>query len=278
MECKVVSELIPSVLDGELRADERPSIERHLNECSRCRNELELQSMAKRIVQHRLHRVAAPQELSHRIFSTLQLESEPVRGFRWADIAPFRLSWKPLVAFGGALAIILVVFLMPSSKSQHSHAGYINTSDGDIIYQTYDNFDKLLTGSMAPQISSNDPFDVEQFFAQKANFKVSVPKMKRCKLMGGSYSSFHNAPVAHLVYKRGNSLIYLYQVKLQDVLDENALQLPEDVKQELLANCSYIQNHQPNCTFLIRIVDSTVCCYVADVPKEELLSYVEEIQ
>ncbi len=181
MDCKIVSELIPSVLDGELRADERPSVERHLNECSQCRNELELQSMAKRIIQYRLPRVTAPPELSQRIFSSLQLESEPVRGFRWADIAPFRLSWKPLVAFGGALALILLVFLMPGSKAPHTHVGYQAPNDGDIIHQTYDNYDKLLTGSMAPQISSNDQFDVQQFFAQKADFKVNVPKMKKLK-------------------------------------------------------------------------------------------------
>ena len=276
MNCNDVSELIPSVLDGELRADERIAVEQHLNACPRCHKELELHSMTKRLIQQRLHRIPAPPELVNQIFTSLAGDSVPERSTPFRDLVPFRITWKPIAAFAGVLAVFVILLLLPSSKTPRSHAGFVAPIDDDIIHQTYDNYDKFLTGSMLPQISSNDSFDVQQFFTQKVDFKVNVPKMNRCKLVGGSVSHHRTAPVAHVVYKYGDQMIYLYQVKLQDVLDGNALILPGDVKEELMQNCSYIRNHQPDCTMIIRIMDSTVCCFVADVPREQMLSYIDD--
>ncbi|TAK55517.1 MAG: hypothetical protein EPO24_12080 [Bacteroidetes bacterium] len=274
MNCKEVSELLPVVLDGELRPEERPSIESHLNECATCRNELELHSMAKRIVQLRLQRVPAPPELTARLFDSVQKESEMRHAsFSWRNVMPFHLTWKPVAAFGVVLVALAMVYLLPSSKPRHAHT---YPYDADIIHQTFNNFDKLVAGTLMPQISSNDYFDVQQFFAQKASFKVEVIKMNPCKLKGGMFSKYNNAQVAHLVYDNGGQPIYVYQVNLRDILDENPLMLPCDVKEELLQTGWYIRSHSTDCTMILRLVDSTVCCAVADLPKEELLSYLND--
>ncbi|MBI3189380.1 MAG: zf-HC2 domain-containing protein [Ignavibacteriales bacterium] len=273
MNCKNVSELITAVLDGELRADERPSIEQHLEQCTHCRNEFELHRMAKRIVQQRLPRVVVPPEVQANIFAQLHQQSLTPAVSSWFNRNPFRFTWKPVVAFAGALAMILLVMFFPSTKEHHSHAA---PSDSDIIHQTYNNFDKMLAGSLLPQISSNDVFDVQRFFEQKASFKVNVPEMKRCRLVGGIFSNYNDAQVAHVLYEYGSEPIYFYQVKLQDVLEGKGLVLPEEVKEELLRTGMYVRHHSTDCTLIVRIVDSTVCCTMADINKEELLDYITE--
>ncbi len=273
MNCKNVSELIPAVLDGELRSEEQPSIQLHLEECTHCRNEFELHRMAKRIVQQRLPRFAVPPEVRKNIFAQLHQQSPELATSSWLQLFPFRLKWKPVAVFSGALAVILLIVFLPQSKVHHSHAA---PSDSDIIHQTYNNFDKMLAGSLLPQISSNDPFDVQQFFEQKASFKVNVPDMKRCRLVGGIFSSYNDAQVAHVLYEYGSEPIYFYQVKLQDVLEGKGLLLPDDVKEELLRNGMYIRHHSSDCTLIVRIVDSTVCCTMADLDKEKLLEYITE--
>ncbi|MBI3194366.1 MAG: zf-HC2 domain-containing protein [Ignavibacteriae bacterium] len=273
MNCKNVSELIPAVLDGELRAEERPSLEQHLKQCTQCRNEFELHSMAKRIVRQRLSHVAAPPHVRERIFAQLRQQFPNPALTSWFTLNPFRLKWKPVAVFSGALAIILLMVFFPQSKEHHSHAA---PSDADIIHQTYNNFDKMLAGSLLPQISSGDRFDVEQFFAQKANFKVSIPDMKRCRLVGGIFSNYNDAQVAHVLYEYGTEPIYFYQVKLQDVLEGKGLFLPEEIKEELLRTGMYVRHHSSDCTLIVRIVDSTVCCTMADIDKEDLLEYITE--
>ena len=276
MNCKDVSELLPAVLDGELRADERPSIEQHLNNCALCRNELELHSMAKRIVQHRLKRATVSLALQTRVLESVRQEAYATHQIPFLDwISSFQFPWKPLAVVGGVLAIVLAVVFVPSSKHRHLH---VAPSDDDIIHQTYNNFDKILAGSMLPQINSSDPFDVQEFFLQKASFKVNVPKLRRCRLIGGVFSRYHDAQVAHVMYESGSEPIYFYQIHLDDVLEKCSLGLPDNIKEELMQTGWYIEDHSPNCTLIIRIVDSTVCCTVADLPKEELLTYIYETQ
>jgi hypothetical protein len=229
--------------------------------------------MAKRIVQQRLPHVATPPHIRERIFAQLRQESpQPVRA-SWFSVNPFRITWKPVAALGGALAIILLMVFYPQQKVHHSHAA---PSDADIIHQTYNNFDKMLAGSLLPQINSEDPFDVQQFFSQKASFKVSVPDMKRCRLVGGIFSKYNDAQVAHVLYEYGSEPIYFYQVKLQDVLEGKGLFLPEEIKEELLRTGMFIRHHSSDCTLIVRIVDSTVCCTMADIDKEDLLEYISE--
>ncbi len=276
MKCQDISELITAVLDGELRADERPILDDHLRECAQCRNELELHSMAKRVVQQRLKRVTTPPEVAAAIWDNLNHPParEPLVSIK--NLLPFRITRKPLIAFAGVVALILVAVIYRPHPPQPAREAYTGPSEADIIQQTYTNYDHALAGTLTPQVKSRNPEDVKEFLAQRASFSVSVPKMKQYNLMGGSVSKFLQAPVAHVMYKKGESMIYMYQVKLADVLNENNVILPTDIKQELLENCTYVRSRQPNSTMLIKIIDSTVCCFVADLPREELIRYIEE--
>ena len=100
--------------------------------------------------------------------------------------------------------------------------------------------------------------------------------MKRYTLVGGNSTRYQNEALAHLVYKHGNDIVYLYQAKYQDVLKGTTLNLPSDVIDELRRTGWYFENQIPDCSLIIWVEDSLICCVIADVTKDQLLASLQE--
>ena len=273
MTCNEVSELISAAVDGELVEDLQPQVANHLDGCQSCRHEYELELMTKSILRKRIESSRAPRALVENVRRRLAAEVAQREVISTVVNPVRRLPWQAMVALGGACAVVLLLLMITPSKSHHSHA---QPDDGNIVHQTYNNFDGVLNGKMVPEISSTDPAIIKAFFKTKTNFCANVPHLKRCKLVGALCSEYKKEPVAHLLYNQDGDMIYLYQTRLQTVSNGATLQLPTEIMSELHRTGWYFENHMPDCTLMMWIVDSTICCAVADIRKDKLLASFTE--
>jgi anti-sigma factor RsiW len=274
LNCGNVVELIPAAVDGELPTELRAQFDEHLKACSACCDEFELERMTKHFVRKVLPPARGSETLKTRVLQ--QLAQENSRNFSTASLlVSKRRSFSPafMVTAGTMGAIIFLLFFITQSKSHHVHT---QPQDGNIIHQTYNNFDSVLEKKVAPQVSSDDPVIVQSYFQSMVNFPVKVMKMKHCKLLGGRCSEYANERIAHLLYQNKNDVIYVYQIKLHNSFAPGGLQLPRDVMNELRRSGWYFENGKPDCSLAIWITDSTICCAVADITKEQLFASLTE--
>lgn len=270
MTCTEVLELIPAAIDGEVEEDILSSFNRHLDECSPCREEFELEQMTKRLVRKQLAPTEAPPGLLQRVKRQLtaeRLESETAP-------APPRRPFRAMLALGSVAAVVLLLIFITPGNSHHSHA---QPADGNIIHQTYNNFDRVLDGKVRPEILSDDPAAVMAYFQPMVDFKVHIPRMKNFKLLGAVCTQYRNQCVAQLIYQGSRDIIYLYQISSRTALRKDGeLQLPPDAMTDLQRTGWYFENKIPDCSLAIQIIDSTLCCALADIRKDALLASLTE--
>ncbi len=271
MDCSTFQEYISAAVDGALDDKEKFALDEHVKKCHDCRNELELEQFTKNTLLRTIQRASAPAALTTSIVAQLLNEPSSVKAQskKWEFMLP---TWKTAFVFSGGLAAVVILFVVLSGL-HHSHT---NPIDGNIIHQTYNNFDSILDGDIKPQVVSDKPEVVQSFLASKANFNVHVPKLKRCSLVGGVFSQYKNEGIAHVIYKQNNDIIYIYQAQLGKVINEQTLQLSDQAKRDLLTTGWYFENHSPNCSLIIWTVDSTVCCAIADISRGNLLAYLTD--
>lgn len=273
MQCKEFSEYISPFIDGELDGAIESSFRQHLEACPRCRNEAELERITKNLVGHRLPRLYAPDKLVASIHQKLAGDtavSFSVKGLTTSLLQ--QLTWRTVFAIGAAAVIIFLLTLIPF-RTHRSHA---QPEDSSIINQTYNNFDGILDGKMTGEVSSEDPAVVRTFLSSRVNFPLTVPSPKNCKLISGGHSHYKCANLVHLLYQNDKGLIYLYQTSLRAINDERVLGIPAEVTRELRQTGWHVESHRPDCCLIMWIADSTICCAIGDMDKNQLLASFKE--
>lgn len=107
MSCDQYIELISAALDGELTADERRELDRHLAGCPSCDalfEELSANSRAMRDLD-----VPFPADLHDRILNNLPTQDAPAKKGKV-------IAWKRWIPVAAAACLVLVVSLLPGGK------------------------------------------------------------------------------------------------------------------------------------------------------------------
>jgi mycothiol system anti-sigma-R factor len=265
--CKEVSELMSAIIDGEFDQLKLSTVTDHINECRSCRNEYELERMTKNIVHRVLTPAKAPTSLEASIRQALASERQPEAssgGFAKLFQRPARTTAFALGVAGLGLLLIMVI----PARSHRSHA---QPNDGNIVHQTYNNFDKVLNSSFASDVKSVDP-NMLTTSLSKCRCNLHMPILKQCQFVKGIHSLYKNDHIAEFVFARNNDPVYVYEVKLQDVIHAENSRMDPNVLKELMQSGWYFENHQPDCSLILMLVDSTIYCTVADMSKDQLLA------
>jgi hypothetical protein len=261
-----------AAIDGELEPGEEPQFSLHIKECRSCRHEYELERMTKNLIHNNVSRIKVPGAVVDSIRRQLEYDQKaplPAEGFF------SRLRQHPtrigMLALAGAGAALLLLVITPSK----SHRVHTQPRDSDIIHQAYNNFDDVLDGKIVPQISTDDPASVKAFLTSKCGCTFHVPQLKEFKLVGGLHSGREKGHTVQLIYEGNHDLLYVYEAKLHDVAKGDILHLSPGILAELKETGWYVDSHDPNCSLAIWLVDSTICCAIADINKEQLLASVK---
>ena len=274
MNCKQVLEHISSAVDNVLEQGTRKDFDAHIKECVVCRTEFELESLTKRVLQRNVTHQPIPPDLAAKLTGQISAYGATVanpEGFSWIWRWLTFPQWKPALALGIAGIAGWFLFTSLPLNSRHLHT---SPNDNNIIHESFNNFDALLNGTLQPQVASNDPSVLRNFFAQTVSYEVNVPQMDECKLIGGMLSVCNGHKAAHVVYQHGRDVIYLYQVDFQEVLAGTVCILSPQAKEELLRTGWYVIADHPKCTLAMWVKGNTLCTAVADIEKNELIAYL----
>jgi anti-sigma factor (TIGR02949 family) len=107
VSCKIVLDLLDALVDGEVSAGERASLEAHLDGCPECRRARAEVELVKRLVSERAERAVAPEGLRERLGGAGGRSRAPLR----------RAAWAALLLGASGLLILLV-----SSPARPTHA------------------------------------------------------------------------------------------------------------------------------------------------------------
>jgi mycothiol system anti-sigma-R factor len=270
VKCSEVLQLVTAAIDGELDREVLEEVNRHFDRCTQCREEFDLERMTKYFVRKSIPLVPAPRHLLTGLRLRIADENESAKNSN-----PPRSRWtsRPVTVLVGFAAMVVLLLFIPSSSVRHLHSEPL---DSDFVHQSYNNFDDVVSGKIVPEISSSDPAVVKSFLSSRTSRPVSVPHLRAYNLVGGMASRVNHEPVVHLVYRNNQEVIYLYEVSWRNVAHGCGLHLSPAICQALRQSGWYSENHVPDCSLIVWLKDSSLCCAVAPIRKDKLLTCLME--
>ncbi len=176
MSCDDARELLSALLDDELPADDRGAVIRHLDQCPRCSAE-----------------AAALRALKHAV-ARLRAEETPPAAVR-AHIETLRLVRnrrvpRNLAVVGVVMLFITLAAVILSARRRHDLSDTVAedhlTSNPAVI---------------APQVVTDSPVSIEQFFTGATRFNPTVPRLKDAELLGARLCHL-DGETAELIFYR----------------------------------------------------------------------------
>ncbi len=259
-----IDKSLPNVLGKEFQA--------HLDKCKPCRREVALEKLSKHMVRQNVQQVPTPRSIQSFILRSLRLEydqQESDFGSWFAGLLPFHVVFPTLAA--GIIAVVF--FLVVSSRTDPSYQMTAHTASNDIIHLSFANFALMQSGQMQPAMVTVAPESVSDFFERRnLQFGVHIPKFKACDWCGGSTSEGSGVKQAHLLYKVGKDMVYVFEVSDDDALYGTQVSLPLAAKRALAQSGWYTDPDHPDCDVILWKTDEAVCVAVSTMKKAQLLA------
>ena len=272
MDCHGIRQYAGDAIDRSLSNDVAAEFEAHLRRCPPCRREIALEKLSKFLVRRHVHWTETPRSTYGAILLALRreyLSSSPtipsfaVGSFPWRMVLP-ALS-------GGAAALLF--FSLVTARVNTSYPMTAHTASNDIINQSFRNFALLKAGKLEPDLVSSVPESIRGFLQNRnLQFGVQMPSIQNCDWCAGSAGEEGGVKQAHLIYKIGSELVYVFEVSDDDALYGTQVSLPPAAKRALAQSGWYTDPDHPDCNVVLWKTDEAVCVAVSTMRKGRLLS------
>jgi mycothiol system anti-sigma-R factor len=202
MNCEKTLTLLHAYLDDELDIPTALQLERHLQECANCRQQLEAaqavhQAVAQQAVYH-----PAPAGLREKMTQAIRAEAvAQARDIRGGS--PFRST--RLMAFSALAAVILLAI---GSVWMFLRVGQPRPQIAELV----DSHVRSLEANHLLDVESTDQHTVKPWFSGKIDFSPPVVDLaaEGFPLIGGRLEYLGQKQVAALVYRRNKHIINLF--------------------------------------------------------------------
>lgn len=271
MNCDEFNERISAGVDGKLPRGELETLLDHAGRCPACKREYEAELGTRDILRSRIRPATVPDAVADSIQAMIRREDadsneHPAPWWRQLFEAP---PLKPALALAGmAVLAALLVRVVPRGEA----GGHVVTAD--VLEQSVSNYHDVLLGVLEPQLVSSEPSRVAEFFSGKTGFPVVVPSMADWTLMGGVCTTFSGEPLAHLVFRRSDQFVYVYQARWDCVRKGEKLCLPERACLALERMGLYSEQLQNGNSIVVWKSGRALCAAVAPVMERELRGYI----
>lgn len=272
MNCSEAQELAGPALEGRLSDADRSAFNGHLGGCPVCRRDYELESATRSLLRATVAPVVTPDAVRRGIVDAIRAEArtakQAVRHDLWSAV--FGRVPAPVVGFG--LAAILIAFLLfPIGPNDDliRHA-----AANDVITQAATNFQLIRDGKVKPAITSCSPEQVGAYLeAQHMPFSVNLRPIERCDGYSAVVNEYDGVRLAHVVYKMGNDLLYVYQVRKEEAIGEKGhLTMPAAAREAIERTGWYTDPQHPDCNVVMWEDNGTLCAAASTMQKEKMMA------
>ena len=296
-----IDELISSYIDKQIRDPQTErKVEELLKQDENLRKKYQSELLTKTLLKTRLGNVEVPNptfrkitgvidgliadaEKKHEALEELHADAHPIaisssfgEYLRRILSVPIRIGSVPVPRYAAAFVVLLMVVATGVYVNQSTHGSPSNErlivgSEKNIMKQAIENFHKLVNGDIKPAIESKNTEDVKTYLTDNAGFPVYVPDISDYSLQGALCNEYNGQKLAHLIYKSGDDMIYIYQTHSK-CLEHKDLEIPDEVKGEITSHKYFMcdQVDKQNCTLTIWYKDKLVCASVTNVPKQKM--------
>lgn len=265
-------------VDNELRQDESKGFFEHIEICARCRDEYELERLTKSFIRRKVTFVDVPYDLEKSILA--QISSEGAVSLKPGFFSGLFANpiLQPIMAVGVVLVIAVVLFFAnrPDLISPLSSDASIEAIQGpelDVLTTAMNNFQNVLNGTFATQITSVKAADVSSFLARNAGFNLPIPSVPNADWVGGSVTTSNGNKATHVIYKIGEGYIYIYSFPAEAVASKH-VSLPSSCCAAIKDNRWYWGMDQNGDTQAVWSYNDHVCVATANLQKKDLIDYL----
>ena len=269
--CAEAQELAGPALDGGITDADRTAFFGHLMACFACRRAYELEDAARSIIRHAVPTVAVPDPVRRSIIEAVRTEATsegPERRDIWSVI--FGRIPAPIVGLGFA-AVLIALLLIPTGPNDDliRHA-----AANDVINQAASNFQLIRDGKIKPAMTSCSPEQVSAYLdAQHIPFQVSIRPMEHCEGYSAIVNEYDGVALAHVVYKIGGDLLYVYQVKTEEALGAQAhLTMSQAAREAIERTGWYTDPQHPDCNVVLWEENGTLCAAASTMKKDHMMA------
>lgn len=264
LNCNETHQHLVDAVDRHLPDDLFSAVLAHLKLCVPCRSEYELQLLAKQIVSTKLKRASTPDAVRAAVVAALDREAaKPASLF-----AGGRMTFA--FAAGAAALLLLVLLNIPTTLNDDEYA---HTSANDVINRSVQNFSQVRSGELKPSMIACYPDIVVGYFEEKGfDFAVSIPVDDSCDWYGAVSDTYDGVKQAHIMYKRGDDLLYVFEVNKNTALPGSTFSLPAAARKSLAETGWYTDPQHQDCNVILWTVDETLCAAVSTMGKDKMLA------
>jgi hypothetical protein len=175
------------------------------------------------------------------------------------------IRWQPFPVFA-AVGLLLLIILAPLWWSYHGDKGVL------LIVEPVNDLITYRLSQRPLDVVSDDPVVVAEWFAGKVDFALPLthPAPGGYQLVGSRLCYFLNRRLAALMYQKGDQLMSLY------IMPRDKLILPKG-EREIVNHRRPTRHQRKGYNNLIWEEEALVYCLVSDLPKAEMIRFLEEL-
>lgn len=263
MNCQELEQYMGDAIDGVLPAQIRRSFEQHLELCSPCRTSYAFERLGKQVVRQKLQRVPTPVPVREEIVQLLRQRTERPKFPKVIE------RFFPLPALAGAAAIVATVLVLSRPQWLYHHT----PPPDNIIAQSLRNFALVQSGQLKPEKISCTPEALSAYFEENGvSFIVSVMPVENCDWYGALLSEQQGKKFAHIVYKVGDHMMYMYQLPAAEIGKEGMPEVPAGIRESLATTGWWVAPDDQQQSVVLWTVNGTLCAAVSSMKRERLLA------
>lgn len=263
---------ITALVDGELVSEDKIAEAKSLI-ASRpeFKQEYEILLFTKSLVQKKCKFHSIPDKAKQKIIRKIKpVENQIPKSFQFLK----HIFSKPAVAVSGALALVLIasiIILKQSPKPEINDLAIEQVGSNNMFVQAASNFDNILYGKLTPQLMTDNPENVRNFFsANGVKYATLIPQIKNWNILGAVVSEGYGEKFAHHVYANAEGkLVYLYQVDTSYVNKCEAVKLSNHLMEYIAKGNCYIYT-SADCITLMKKMDNNICAIVSNASQSEI--------
>jgi anti-sigma factor (TIGR02949 family) len=190
VDCREFSSFFQLYVDKELDKEEETALLQHLAGCSSCQVLADYEQRFVNAIRARIPKVVAPPHLKAKIITAMETTKEN------------RFFSRRLV-LSSVPALIVILLIIPFTWTVTS--GFSSLADEAVKKHSY---------ASPMEFSNSDSDQVENWFREKVDFNVAIPKFTRRKvdLIGARLSQLAKSRAALVRYRRGMHNFSLFVV------------------------------------------------------------------